>query len=96
MLGIHFVSILSMLKKKNIKQLLCAETVRKLISYDVLVLGSFPKRHALEKIVPKTLLFKVAKSSSIGLRAEEKGSEVIDVVFSNPKVAKYDIVPSTK
>ena len=82
--------------KNYIKQLLCTKAVRKLISYDVLVLGSFPKRHALEKIVPKTLLFKVAKSSSIGLRAEEKGSEVINVVFSNPKVAKYDIVPSTE
>ena len=32
----------------------------------------------------------------MGLRAEEKGSEVIDVVSSNPKVAKYDIVPSTE
>ena len=32
----------------------------------------------------------------MGLRAEQKGSEVIDVVSSNPKVAKYDVVPSTE
>ena len=28
----------------------------------------------------------------MGLRAEEKGSKVIDVVSLNPKVAKYDIL----
>ena len=32
----------------------------------------------------------------MGLRAEQKGSEVIDIVSSNPKVAKYDVVPSTE
>ena len=32
----------------------------------------------------------------MGLRARGKGVEVINVVFSNPQVAKYDIVASAE
>ena len=38
--------------KNYIKQLLCTEAIRKLILYDVLVLGSFPIRYPLGKIAP--------------------------------------------
>ena len=37
-----------------------------------------------------------AGAVQMGLRAKGKGVEVINVVFANPQVAKYDIVASAE